>query len=94
MLLNRRIFKIKVGCMDTAADMAKAELEALGAQGTVASSDFGENYVLSVDIQFENLTAYEKFWTDWFGSPRAEAFFETWNTLVERDGANELWVIR
>jgi hypothetical protein len=94
MIINRRIFKIKIGCMDQAIELIKAEIAATRVKGTVYTSDLGPSDLLNMDIEFEGLGKYDEFWTGWGQSARAEDFFKVWNHLVENHIANEIWQVQ
>lgn len=94
MFLNRRIFKIKNGCMQAAVEQMKAESEATGVHTVISISDLGTSGLLGLEMQFASLADYETFWNGWSQSARAEAFFKVWDKLTESGGSNEIWSIQ
>lgn len=99
MYINRRTFSVKMGCMDSAVELLKAEeanvqpmVESL--QPVLMTSIFGTFDKLVWEGRFESMADYEKFWADWVELPTSQKFFETWVTLTEPGGLNELWEVR
>ena len=71
MIVNRRTFNIKSGCMEDAVQLVqqetKAERERGGYSGPVRiyMSETGRFDRLAVEWEYENLAEYEQGWTEW-----------------------------
>ncbi|MDF1515301.1 MAG: hypothetical protein P1S60_15940 [Anaerolineae bacterium] len=44
-----------------------------------------------MELEFENLKAYEKFWTAWGNAPETPAFMKKWFKATKGGGTNEIW---
>lgn len=96
MVINRRTFIIKPGRMEEAVKLIKDTGEGNATapnRGLMRLSDaiFGPFGVLSMEVEFENLDEYQKYWDYLFGLPQMDKFFETWNVITDAGGTNELW---
>ncbi|MBN1935050.1 MAG: hypothetical protein JW934_10315 [Anaerolineae bacterium] len=90
MIVNRRTFVAKRGCLQEAAEMLNQEAEKMGLKSSfrlyvpeVAPFD-----VIAVEIEFENWEQYHKTWAEW--SP-GDAFWSKWYACTESGGVNEVW---
>jgi hypothetical protein len=93
MIVNRRTFAMKRGCMEEVVALVKADWERNSWPHarrlyTPNIAPFG---VMVVELEFENLAEYEKSWAEWFASPEGVAFMEKWVTLTRSSGTNEIW---
>jgi hypothetical protein len=93
MIVNRRTFLVKQGCMDDLVALMKAEAERINIAVPfriytpyIAPFDF-----VAAEWEFGSLADYNKFWTEWFARPETAEFMEKWNKLTERGGTNEIW---
>ncbi len=98
MLINRRTFKIKPGRMEEAVKLIKDFVEEVGvpaggANPRLSTAFFGAFDVLFMEVEHENLDHYQKYWNELFNLPAMGRFFETWNSLTEVGGVNELWEV-
>jgi hypothetical protein len=90
MIVNRRTFVAKRGCLQEAAELLKHEVDKLGigASGRIYVPEIAPFDAIATEIEFESWEAYHKFWTEW--SP-GEAFWTQWYALTENGGTNEVW---
>ena len=96
MLVNRRTFMVKPGKMD---EVKKLVVDYARERGNLSSGSgqriltglVGPFDVLVLEVDHENLAAYERFWAEVFDHPSAEAFFQKWNMCIESGGTNEIW---
>jgi hypothetical protein len=93
MIVNRRTFRIKNGKAQKVAEMMKSENERLKWPVThrIYTANIAPFNLVIGEWEFEDLAAYEKFWTDWFALPETEAFMKKWNALTRSGGTNEIW---
>jgi hypothetical protein len=97
MIVNRRTFNIKSGCMEDAVQLVKQETEAererSGYSGPVRiyTSETGRFDRLAVEWEYENLAEYEQGWAGWAARPTTPAFMEKWGAVTDKGGINELW---
>ena len=95
MLVNRRTFIVKRGCMEEALALLKAEKERVSHPhaGRIYTPSIGPFGVLVNEVEFESLEEYERFWAEWSASPEGAAFMEKWYDLTETGGTNEIWTL-
>jgi hypothetical protein len=93
MIVNRRTFIAKRGCLDAAAKMVVEELSKNDPPipYRVYTANIAPFDSIAVEWEFEDLAAYEKAWTNWFARPETPEFMEKWNELTESGGKNEIW---
>jgi hypothetical protein len=94
-IVNRRTFIAKQGCVQGLLDVLKAELETNPSPVPcrVYASSIARFDQVAVEWEFESLAAYEKFWADWFARPETPAFMDSWYPLNETGGKNEIWTL-
>lgn len=91
MLINRRTFVVKRGCMHDVVALLKAERKQGHTTYRIYTPHIAPFDVIIIDFEFENLAAYEKKWHEWFTSPESAEFMERWYELTENGGTNEIW---
>lgn len=93
MIVNRRTFKIKHGKEWEVVELLKAENERL--QWPITSRVYMSKIApwgqLVVEWEFEDLAAYDKYWTDWEALPETKTFMKKWLKLTRPGGTNEIW---
>jgi hypothetical protein len=57
----------------------------------VYTSRVGTGDTVAVEMEFESLAEYESVVAEFFASPEATTFFETWNRVSEGPGSNSIW---
>lgn len=92
MLVNRRAFQVKKGCMQEVVDML-VENRDPNDPYRIYVPKIGHFDVVAFEIEVENLEAYEKGWAEWEARPETAAFMEKWNELTEIGGINEIWTL-
>ena len=95
MLVNRRSHNLKMGSMLEAVSLLKAEKERINHPhpSRIYLPKFGPFHVVTIEIEFESLEEYDKFWSEWFSSPEGIEFNEKFMEMTERGGTNEIWVL-
>ncbi len=93
MLVNRRTFAVKRGCMEEAVALFVADRERIGGTHRIYVSVIGAFDVIAIEIEVENMEAYEKGWAEWSATPEAAALQKKLNDLTERGGSNEIWML-
>ena len=93
MIVNRRTFVVKRGCMQDLVAMVKAEQERLNVAITfrVYTPNIAPLNLVVAEWEFESLQEYEKFLADWRASPETAEFMKKWYELTESGGVNEIW---
>jgi hypothetical protein len=94
MIVQRRTYVVKGGCMPETVAMIKAIIETHDFEHhirRVYTPSIAPPGILAVEWEFESLEEYEKAWADWRDSPGSAEFMERWFELTESGGTNELW---
>ena len=93
MLVNRRTFLVKRGHIDEAVELLKTGADHLEAVPTfrVYGGYISPFDTVVLELEFENLTEYERFWTEWADAPESEVVLEKWLQITESGGTNEVW---
>ena len=93
MLVNRWTYTVKEGRMADVVELHKAEREQIDVPVRIYTPSIGSNYnVLIIELEFESLGHFEKFWVDW-AALRAAEVGEKMATLVEPDAKQEIWTL-
>jgi len=95
MLVDRRTWVVKRRCMEEALELIKAEGKRVGSPPVwrLYEPKVGGFDLLALEMEYESLEAYEKWWAEYSASPEAAAFQGKLYELTEVGGANELWVL-
>ena len=93
MYVNRLNFQVKPGNQEKAIELIKEAQTMLETPhgASIYTANIGPFNALIYDIEFENLTEFEEFWTKWWALPGTPAFMEKWNALVDSGTGSELW---
>lgn len=92
MITNRSTVQVKHNCLKdfTALILAEAKHANLQHGFRLYMSEIGPRNVHVLELDFEDLAAYERFWRDWVRFD--PAFEEKYLALVEHDIASEIWM--
>ena len=93
MLVNRWTHFVKVGRETEVVELHKKELERTGTTARVYTPYVSPRDAVAVELEFENLEAYDRFWREWQVTPEAAAYMKRLNELIERGTQNEIWVL-
>ena len=91
MRVQRITKNVTQGCMEEVIEFLKEHRKKHGFTYRLYQSNFGTADQIAFEMEFEDLTAYEKFWADWFATPDMPAFGKRFIELVKAGGKNELW---
>lgn len=97
MIVNRRTFNVKVGCMEEAVALVLGEIAADSERGgytgriRVYTSSIGTFDQMAVEWEYQDLAEYEEMWAEWAALPTTAAFMQKWIELVKEGGTNEIW---
>ncbi len=96
MIVNRRIFTVKPRCMETIIDLLKS-----GADHMVEIPTFrgyqamhGEGNCAMLELDFDDMAHYERFWATWGAAPEAAKVLERFRQHLETNQTNEIWQLR
>ena len=95
-IINRRLFKIKMGKMQEAAAMLREEIEAFTAEGGYSGPGriylphFAPENILAVEWEYEDLEAYESQWAEYAVRPASADFLAKFRRLESAAGHNEI----
>ena len=93
MIVNRRTFVVKRGCMEDIVALCIAERERSILPYRIYVPEIGPFDVIAFEFEFENLQEYERAWAEWLGAPDAAEFMAKWYDLTEPGGTNEIWTL-
>ena len=94
MIVQRDTVYVKVGCMDQAIELIKAEMSKREGppKWRILTPQFGvRTDMIVVEWEFESLAKLEEFWAVWLAKPETAEFWKRYNQLVETGGHNETW---
>lgn len=95
MIVNRRTFIVKKGCMDRAVEMLRqaGDKRSHSLPRRLYRPDIGPFDQLVLEIEHEDLADYERYWQ----AIRALSWFEDWMAewleITETGGRNEIWQV-
>ena len=90
MIINRVTRVVKRGCMEEAIELVLAAGES-SSPVRVSVSETGLSDTIAMEFEFENLSAYEGHWKEFYASPEYASFRERWHEITDVGGTNELW---
>ncbi|MFN8489174.1 MAG: NIPSNAP family protein [Caldilineaceae bacterium] len=97
MIVNRRSFHVKNGCMEQALallrDAGQKYPHPQGRPRRLYTSDIGQLDVVAFEIEYADLAEYEAYWKAIAAQPWIDDFFAQWFTITEPGGKNEIWVV-
>ncbi len=95
MYINRRTFSTKIGRSEDAIRILKTGADHLGWKPIyrVLTSHFGTFGLVELELEFETLADYERFWADFDAAPETEGIMAQWLETVQEGGTNELWEV-
>jgi hypothetical protein len=79
--------------VDMLAKESAAEKERGGYAGPVRiyTSNIGQFSQLAFEMEYEDLAAFEKMWTQWGARPTSADWMKKWLELHIPGGSNEIW---
>ena len=91
MIVQRSTLKVKQGRMEEAVALVLAAAERERSAVTrVYTIDIGQRDRLAIEWEFENLAAYEQYWTEWRAKPTYAEFRKKWYEILY-GGETEIW---
>lgn len=93
MIVNRRTFTAKPGKMTELTDVLKAGGTYLDNMPTfrVYQALFGQNNRAVLELDFDDLAHYERFWAAWGAAPEAAGIMQRLVLCIEAEQTNEIW---
>ena len=95
MLVNRRTFVVKQGCMPEVVALIQSMLKKYPKPEPQRYRFYqpyiGPFAILAMEAEFESLDEYEKFWAEWGAGPQAKEWAEKSPQLLHGGGTNEIW---
>lgn len=95
MIINRRVFTLKHGKDLEAVEILKSggsHMESIPAI-RICTSSLGQAGRVVLELEFEDLAHYERWWTAWSAAPRTAEVLERWRACVEPGWDNEIWQV-
>ena len=94
MIVNRMTVTVKQGHMDELIEHLKEGRKRGGYDFRLYRSSLGTYDQIAYEFEFEDMAAFDKFWTEWNALPETPAFLEKWNDFTKAGGTNEIcWLI-
>ncbi len=91
MIVNRRTFIPKRGCVDQFVELYKSAREHYGIQARILVPEYGPFDVVVIEIEAPDMESYNKIMADTGQDPWFASFFEKHMALTENGGSNEIW---
>ena len=92
MIVQRMTISIKPGRMDEVLTLLKEDRKRSGFQSRLYQIDIGTFGQIAIELEFEDMAAREKFWTEWGAVPERPAFMEKWLEYT-KSGGTEIWTL-
>jgi hypothetical protein len=83
MIVNRRTFVVKRGCMLEAVATMKELRERGNGTFRIYTPNIAPFDIVVVEFEYGSLEEYDKEMTDWFASPEADEFLERWFEITK-----------
>ncbi len=99
MIVNRRTFNVKVGCMEEAVALVLGEIAADSERGgytgriRVYTSSIGTFDQMAVEWEYQDLAEYENRWAEWGAQQTTPALMQKFLELTKEGGTNEIWTL-
>ena len=95
MYINRRTFSVVKGRDEDAVEILRTGANHLDWVPTfrILTSHFGTFGLVQLEMEFESLADYERFWTAFGAAPETEGVMARWIDVVEQGGTNEIWEV-
>lgn len=97
MIVNRRSYPVKTGCVEQALgllrDAGQKFAHPQGRPRRLYAANIGPIDVVAFEIEFANLAEYEAYWAAVAVEPWIGAFFAQWDTITDPGGMNEIWLV-
>lgn len=97
MIVQRIEFRVKVGCMEKAVELAKRAstlMPGIPANFRFLTSNIGRMGILVDELEFNSFADLERFWKEWFAAPGVPELLEEWHEVVADTGSvSEVWTI-
>ena len=100
MIVNRRTFNVKPGCMEEVIELIVENIRqreksrpANVGQRRLLTAVFGPFDVLVMETENENMEQYQQYCADILKDPSMEAYFARWSQLIVGGGSNEIWEV-
>ena len=91
MIVQRMNINVKQSRTQELLEFLKEDRKKGGYNYRLYQSNLGTFDQISIEMEFEDLAAHQKFWTDWNALSETPAFFEKWNKFTKSGGTNEIW---
>lgn len=93
MIVNRRTFTAQPGQMAELIDVLKAGGGYLADMPTfrVYQALFGQNNRAVLELDFDDLAHYERFWAAWGAAPESAGVMERLQPCITGEQSNEIW---
>lgn len=95
-IVNRRTFTAKPGKMAELVDVLKAGGAYLADMPTfrVYQAIFGQNNRAVLELDFDDLAHYERFWATWSAAPESAGILERHQACITAEQSSEIWELR
>ena len=91
MIVQRMTVNVKKGCMQELLEFLKEIRKKRGYNYRLYQSNLGTFDQIALEMELDDLAAFDKFWTEYFALPETPASDKKWNELTEPGGTNEIW---
>ena len=91
MIVDRLVFRIKVGKLDEAIEIAKEAGRLSPMPGRIYSAAYGSANTIVFENEFKDQAELEKLWAQFMAMEEMAPVFTKWSELVEEHTTTELW---
>ena len=93
MIVARQTMMAKRGMASRIAAILKQERERTGDSSRIYVSRIGTLDSVAVEMEFENLAAYDEFFGEYLSTPEYREFAEKLHPLLDRGDPHEIWTL-
>ncbi|MFN2203957.1 MAG: hypothetical protein ACK2UO_22360 [Caldilineaceae bacterium] len=96
MIVDRRTFIAKPGKVEELVEVLKSGAEHMASRPPfrVYSAMVGTGSGVVLELEFDDLNHYERWWEEWSAAPESAAVLERFDSLRAPEWKSELWRAR
>ena len=94
MIVDRRTFQVKQGCMEEVVKLTKAGIEGNEVYTQayrIYTPEVAQFDLVVIEWEYEDFQEMEAAWAAWAAKPETADFWEKWVELTAPGGRREIW---